>query len=315
MKTSPVIDKLSPTLFRYLDEFPKFEERKSSSGDTRNLKSPEKSNDLSPGNITVINNNTHTVNEEQNSLNNTKKIVDSNQNNSKSTTSNEYDDDISKLNEQTSTSRKAPTSLFQPITSTSTDINHPCKFIDPEFRKYLLIVSKTGNIISNDQCEKLLDWFFDRFRVSNNLEQLLFNNDAVTLFEGKLYIACMNEYASDWVKTNLEQYPESYAVQSLNEGNMCDVVIPMVSNNKKLSDVFELLEKQNSNLNTLEWYVVKRRTLLSDDDATNMRKISTICSNELVSICIDNASKKLLSEYHLKLKYCFWQIVFNFAST
>ncbi|XP_075149173.1 uncharacterized protein LOC142223199 [Haematobia irritans] len=193
--------------------------------------------------------------------------------------------------------------------STTTEISHPCYKVNPEIRKFIIILSRDSSPISNhSHCEKLLDWFFHRFQQTGTNE-LKFNNDAVNIFEGKIWICCLNKSAFDWVTSCLHTYSETYNIKSLNEGNLCEVVIPMISSSKKLLDIFDLLEKQNSNLDTSMWSVINRKILSPEEGE---KRVSSICTNELFSIHMDDASMMLVKKFNFKLKYCFWQLEFIF---
>ncbi|XP_061399555.1 uncharacterized protein LOC133335283 [Musca vetustissima] len=208
-------------------------------------------------------------------------------------------------NTQTVQNKNVP-NLQPNVTSTTCDNNNPCRKLDPEYRKYMVSVSKSEGNINEAECELLLEWFFDRFRICDTLDKLQFGNEPITLHKGRLWIACWNETTLTWIMDNIKEYPETYDVEMLNQEISCEVVIPMASNNKNLLDIFDLLEKQNANLITTRWCVVNRKLLESEN------KNAAVCRNELFSIHIDSESKDILLKNNLKLKYFFWQIMFKF---
>ncbi|XP_023308412.2 uncharacterized protein LOC111690203 [Lucilia cuprina] len=195
---------------------------------------------------------------------------------------------------------------------------HPCYSINPEIRDYLAIISSSdmNTTISSIECEEVLVWFFDRFRACDSSSQLQFDNKtAISLFEGKLWIACMNSATYQWICANITKYSlKSYKILTLKDSkHLCEVVVPVVSNSKTALDIFDLLEKQNKNISTLKWSLQSRRILLESDKDFKEKSISTFCTNEMFLIFMDTQSKECLEKLDCKLKYCFWQIVFKFS--
>lgn len=193
---------------------------------------------------------------------------------------------------------------------------HPCYLINPEIRDFLAIIcSNDMNTINNAECEELLVWFFDQFRVCDSLNNLQFDNkNAISFYDGKLWIACMNIDTFQWLSANIIKYSfKSYKILALKDSkHLCEVVVPMVSNSKNILDIFDLLEKQNKNITTLKWSIQNRKPLLAEDKDFNEKAISTFCSNEMFKIVMDTESREYLEKCNFKLKYCFWQIVFKF---
>lgn len=204
------------------------------------------------------------------------------------------------------------------ISSTTEDYNHPCYLINPEKRHYIQCIANHSGDISKSEFVKLLEWFFDKFRTCDNSHTLQFmHQSAVTHYDGKVWIACMNEETCDWVSTVLSHYNFCpYKVQSLNaDSHYCEVVIPTVATKvHNLLDIFNLLEKQNPKLSTLQWCVTNRRTLSAEEEDYSAKAASSFCTNELLNIWIDGKSKEFLNDVKHTLKYCFWQIVFKFVN-
>lgn len=216
------------------------------------------------------------------------------------------------------TSNKIQSSIITTTNSKTNNSNiHPCYMINPEIRDYLAIISSNdiNSNITTVECEELLIWFFDRFRACDSSNSLQFDNKtAITLYEGKVWIACMNVYTFQWISLNIAKYTtKSYQILALNESkHLCEVVVPVVANSKNILDIFELLEKQNKNVSTIKWSLQSRRDLKEGDKDFNEKSISNFCTNELFIIAVDKESRENLEKLNFKLNYCFWQIVFKF---
>lgn len=173
----------------------------------------------------------------------------------------------------------------------------------------MVVISNNDGDINETECEAFLKWFFDRFRLCDTLDKLQFGNEPITLHNGKLWISCWNETTFNWIMLNVNEYPKNFDIATLKGEILCEVVIPMASNDKNLLDIFDLLEKQNLNLCTTMWCVIDRKLL--DSGPSN----AAVCRNELFKIHIDSESKEMLQKFNLKLKYFFWQITFKFLNT
>ncbi|XP_073819327.1 uncharacterized protein [Musca autumnalis] len=291
-KSSTADNSLSPTLCNYLEEFPNCENsnnktvtRKESSDKHSSSNAREDSPKYETPNVFSTKDKSPYKETPK-----TSKVANNDVNTSKGLTGNVL------------------SSIQSSVSSITNDNNDPCRNLNPEYRQYMVVVSKSTGNINEAECQVLLEWFFEKFRVCDTLDKLQFGNDPITLYKGKLWIACWNEITFNWIMLNIREYPEKFDVETLTKEIACEVVIPMASNNKNLLDVFDLLEKQNANLITTKWCVFKRSLLQSDIEN------AAVCRNELFSIRIDPESKDILQKFNLKLKYFFWQIMFKFIN-
>ncbi|XP_013099038.2 uncharacterized protein LOC106081560 [Stomoxys calcitrans] len=297
LKSTPVIDKPSPTLCQYLDEFPKCNDLPTVTIDNRG-KTDSNVEDASSAKRPIDDRRIYEDEEDAAKANSTS-IPPGEANVVRAPA------ETPKLDDNSPDNKKLKN--ISDISSTTTDVRHPCHDIAPENRQFMLVLSKSDPISKHSQCEILLDWFFDQFQRCESSDQLQFNKDAFTLFEGNIWISCLNKNTYDWVTSCLEKFHETFIIGSLNRGILCEVVIPIISNSKKLLDIFDLLEKQNPNLSTLQWCVTNRKILSPEE---NSKSVSSFCTNELFTIIIDKMSMAALKTFNLRLKYCFWQIEF-----
>ncbi|KAM7361128.1 uncharacterized protein ACRADG_010007 [Cochliomyia hominivorax] len=314
--TAPSGNQFSEKLCQYLEEFPKCSKQLNVTDNkvstvqsvtvrqvsSEGLTEENISNDTLSDHTTL---NMDPTNEKQN-------------NNPENLTSKEsFETNSTKCNSNKIQSNKITTTNNNKSNNNNNKSSHPCYFINPEIRDCLAIITPKdiSEVINPTECEKLLVWFFDRFRACDLSSNLQFDNkSSLFLFEGKLWIACMNNNTFQWVSSNIIEYPtNSYKILPLKDTkHLCEVVIPIISNSKSVLDIFDLLEKQNKSINTLKWSLQNRQVLTVEQKNFNEKIISNFCTNELFNICMDIESKENLEKLNFKLNYCFWQILFKF---
>ncbi|XP_068148619.1 uncharacterized protein [Drosophila tropicalis] len=184
----------------------------------------------------------------------------------------------------------------------------PYVWVDPEHRHLMLVI--TTDLPEKD-FSGLLNYFYTLFETSLNCNRFQFNEKhSVAKFDDKLWLTCANEDTYEWVTRSLSSLSSYKSTSFLEHFNSikCSIILPKVAKNKPLASVFQLLELQNSGLQTGKWCVLQRKTLLTTSKDYKEKAITYICDNEEVILRIDQNSIDFLKTKECKLKYCFWTI-------
>ncbi|XP_017067214.2 uncharacterized protein LOC108105250 [Drosophila eugracilis] len=183
----------------------------------------------------------------------------------------------------------------------------------PENRRYSLVISNLDPNSNDVDFQALMVHFFKLFE-SLGLQKLSFSEStSITRFCSKILISCEDKDTTDWVIRAVDGVIPPHSCEPFIKFFKlirCSFVLPIIIPDKPLCAIFDLIEKQNSSLNTDKWSVIGRSALDSCDKSD--RIVTVLCDNEVIDLYIDNESRDLITQNCHKLKYCFWQLKFNF---
>ncbi|XP_026832046.1 uncharacterized protein LOC6551963 isoform X2 [Drosophila erecta] len=185
----------------------------------------------------------------------------------------------------------------------------------PENRKYCLVITNESSSAEGVDTVALMEHFHSLFEESgSSVSDLNFNECASTqTFDSNMLVVCEDEETAQWVISAVDGVCPPHSCQLFIEffGLLrASFVLPLVSPSKSLCVIFALLESQNPGLNTDKWAVVNRCTLDCNDVE---RQVAQFCDNIVIDLYLDDESKEFITERCSKLRYCFWQLRFNFA--
>eukprot|EP00099_Drosophila_melanogaster_P028558 NP_732298.3 uncharacterized protein Dmel_CG7208, isoform B [Drosophila melanogaster] len=184
----------------------------------------------------------------------------------------------------------------------------------PENRRYALVITNQSSCSDGVDTIALMEHFHSIFEDSgSSVSDLNFSECASTqTFDCNMLVVCEDNETAQWVIEAVEGVEPPHSCQpfiKFFDLVRTTFVLPLVSPNKSLCVIFALLESQNPGLNTDRWAVVNRSTLDCQDVE---RQVAQFCDNVLIEVYIDEDSRDFIADRCSKLRYCFWQLKFDF---